>query len=106
MTTDTTTRREWTDTHGYLVLSLELEDARCGYHQGACDADIADLRRVPYIAAQLAEWDAPSVAGVLKEYGAWDAAELADHDANLDRLLWLACGDIVEEDLTTTPEEG
>ena len=28
-------------------------------------------------------------AAMLRGYGAWDETELADHDANLDRLVWL-----------------
>ena len=32
----------------------------------------------------------------LKEYGAWSEEELADHEANLDRILWLACGNILD----------
>jgi hypothetical protein len=33
----------------------------------------------------------------LKEYGAWDRQELADHDQNLQRILWLAACDITEQ---------
>jgi len=65
-------------------------------HQGQCDADIAELRLVPAIRRQLDKLSPPLVAECLREYGAWDAEELADHDANLSRLLWIACGDIVE----------
>jgi hypothetical protein len=36
------------------------------------------------------------VVRVLKDYGAWDDDDLSNHDDNLDRLLWIACGDIVE----------
>ena len=33
----------------------------------------------------------------LKEYGAWEEEELADDDANWQRILWLGANDIVEE---------
>lgn len=33
----------------------------------------------------------------LRGYGAWDEEQLKDHDENLTRILWLACGDILEE---------
>jgi hypothetical protein len=82
---------------GRIELKLSLEDAQSGSHSGRCDEDIAALRKVPYIAAQLAEIDSTLLAAELKEYGAWDAAELADHDANLNRILWSACCDIREE---------
>lgn len=92
-------RIEWTDGSGRLYLALTLEDAQCGSHQGPCDADIADLRRVPYIAEQLDAMPVELVRAHLREYGAWDDAELADREQNLHRTLWLACGDIREEAL-------
>jgi hypothetical protein len=33
----------------------------------------------------------------LKEYGAWDAEQLADEDANARRILWTLCCDIKEQ---------
>lgn len=33
----------------------------------------------------------------LKEYGAWDAEELADDEANRQRLVWCAAWNIAEE---------
>jgi len=77
-------------------LWLSSADASAGSHSGSCDADIAELRRVPYIEEQLNALAPQSVAEELREYGAWDADELADHDSNLDRVLWIACGNITE----------
>jgi hypothetical protein len=89
------TPRYWFSTSsGWIELRLTLEDARSGSHQGRCDDDIEALRRVPYIKAQLDALDPVKLAADLSEYGAWEEAELADHDANLNRILWLACGDI------------
>lgn len=34
----------------------------------------------------------------LQEYGAWDAEELADDEANWRRLLWCAAWNIAEDD--------
>ena len=81
---------------GRIVLEIKAEDARLGYHSGRCDADISDLRIAPYIAKQLSDLPRDVLASELKEYGAWNDEELADHDANLSRILWLACGDIVD----------
>jgi hypothetical protein len=46
---------------------------------------------------QLQKLDRALVASELREYGAWDSDELADHAQNLQRLLWIACGDIAEQ---------
>lgn len=75
-------------------LQLTASDAESGSHSGRCDDDIAALRHVPYIAEQLTALDAADLSAELREYGAWDTAELMDHDANLSRVLWLACGNI------------
>jgi len=86
----------WTDSYGFIELNITKAQAHTGHHQGQCDRDIADLRRVPSIKKQLDRLDPDRVREVLRDYGAWDDDELSDHDANLDRLLWIACGDIVE----------
>ena len=82
---------------GRITLTLTRAQAAQGAHSGPCDADVATLRRVPAIRRQLAKIDADTLRAELAEYGAWDDAELANHDANLDRILWLACGYIDEE---------
>jgi hypothetical protein len=51
----------------------------------------------PGVAAQLAALDPEKVRDELREYGAWDDDELADHAANLLRVLWLAAGQIRDE---------
>jgi hypothetical protein len=86
----------WTDSYGFIELNITKAQAHMGHHQGQCDQDIEDLRRVPSIKKQLDRLDPDRVREVLRDYGAWDDDELSDHDANLDRLLWIACGDIVE----------
>lgn len=90
-------RHWWSTSSGRIELELTADDARCGSHQGPCDDDIADLRRVPYIRDQLDKFGPALLAEELKEWGAWDENELADHDQNLSRILWLACGGIVDE---------
>lgn len=86
---------------GRIEFQIKYDDARGASHQGQCDDDVRDLSRVPYVAEQLARIDPADLRRELKEYGAWDAEELADHDQNLQRLLWLACGDIREDPQTT-----
>jgi hypothetical protein len=88
---------DWSDSHGFIELDIDPEDAATGYHMGQCDDDIAALRRKPYIAEQLSALSEDVVADVLREYGAWSAEDLASHDDNLSRLLWIACGDIADE---------
>lgn len=86
----------WCEYLGRVELHITREDAESASHPGPCDADVADLRKVSYISEQLDRLDQTVVVECLREYGVWTAEELADHDANLDRLLWCACCDISE----------
>lgn len=85
----------WTDSSGRLELQLSSDQAARGYHSGACDLDIEGLMMDVYISGQLSNLDPGLVRDCLKEYGAWDQVELSNHKANLERLLWIACGDLV-----------
>ena len=86
----------WIESLGRIELQLTKAQAQACWHPGPCDADVAELRQVPAIRRQLDKLNPDTVREALSEYGVWDADELADDDANLDRLLWIACGDIAE----------
>ena len=86
----------YTNGNGNINIQLTKAQAASGAHPGPCDADIAALRELPSIRRQLAKIDAKLLADELAEYGAWDAEQLANHDENLTRILWIACGDITD----------
>ena len=79
-------------------IELSPEDAASASHQGQCDDDVLALSQRPDIAAQLATINPTHLAAELQEYGAWDKEELADHTQNLQRILWIAAGNITEDD--------
>jgi len=79
-----------------ITLIITKDQARQGSHQGQCDADIKDLLTVPAIRRQLDKIPAEDIRRELANCGAWDSEELQDVEANRARLLWIACGDIVE----------
>ena len=87
----------YTSGSGRVELEMTWEQANIGSHQGECDADVKYLSQQPDIAKQLATIDPAELAKELRECGAWDDVELADHVQNLQRILWLACGDIIDE---------
>ena len=80
-----------------FAIELTSDQAHAGSHQGQCDSDIADLRLDRAVDKELSRLPADDVRDELREYGAWEDDELADHEANLNRILWLACGQITEE---------
>lgn len=79
---------------GRIELVLKTSQANYGYHSGRCDYEIAEMMTWPAIKAQLDKLNPSDVANVLSEFGCdWD---LSNHKVNLERLLWTACGDVVE----------
>ncbi len=83
-------------------LRLPGEAVEACSHSGQCYADVAHW--APIIRAQMEKDNFPNrptpdkIRAELAEYGAWDAAELADDEANWRRLIWLAAGNIQDEE--------
>lgn len=82
---------------GRIEIELTLDQAEKGSHSGDCEPDILELRQDPEIEKQLKAIDPDLLKSELRGFGAWYDKELSDHDLNLTRLLWIACGDISEE---------
>ena len=77
-----------------ISLKLTMEDAETGNHQGPCDSDVACL--AGKLSEQTYLWDAEDLRAELDESGAWDDEELSDHEENIERMIWIACGDVAE----------
>ena len=86
----------WESGCGRLTLTLTEADAHIGYHAGDCEDDLRDLMADRIIRDQLDALDPQTVAEYLREFGTWSDDDLANHHDNLMRVLWLACGDLVE----------
>ncbi len=86
----------WTSSSGRIELKMTRAQAEACSHPGQCDDDVMWLSEQPVIARQLRKLDPALVAAELREYGAWDMEELQDHAQNIQRLLWIASGDIAE----------
>lgn len=88
----------YTSSSGRIELNIPKRVAFDCYHQGDCAPSVRWARdNEKRVERQLRKVDPEALREELRGYGAWDEDELADHETNLDRLLWLACGDIVEE---------
>ena len=64
------------------------------HHTGRCDSDVAFWE--PQI--DLSAIDPDDIRAELEECGAWDDSELANDQDNRERLIWIAAGNIQEED--------
>ena len=59
--------------------------------------DVKNLLELPTIKRQLKRIGAETIKAELSEYGAWDSEELADVEANKQRIVWIAACNIREE---------
>lgn len=85
-------------------ITLPLDVVKNCSHSGPCDEDIKRAMELPEIKAELAEIDPEQLRKELAEYGAWDDKELSDHTENLERILWIAAGNISDEMITEDKE--
>lgn len=84
-------------TFNRFELQMTKTQAASASHAGQCDDDVRELLKLPDIKRQLKKIDDATLAEELKEYGAWDAEELRDRDANEMRIVWIAACNIREE---------
>ena len=88
----------YTSGSGRIELQITRDTADNCNHPGPCDQDVAEAMQIPAIRRQLQRIDAKVLREDLSEYGCWNEEELADHKQNLARILWIACGDIMERE--------
>ena len=80
----------------YITESLNITKAvanECS-RSGDNEYSVNYYMNLPKYRKQLLKLDKEQVRNELNEYGAWDNDELSNHEDNLQRLFWLACGNI------------
>jgi hypothetical protein len=90
---DTDKLQWWSSGCGRIELQIPVEAISECSHQGQCDEDVA------YWTPKI-DWSGvtrQNLETVLKEYGAWDDLQSAELDTLKERLTWIACGDLQEE---------
>ena len=80
----------------YFDLYFTRKDVDSMPLSGQCDDTAQAIAKKPYIVRQFAAIDNSVLIKELTEYGAWDDVELQDKQANIERIIWLACSDIKE----------
>jgi hypothetical protein len=85
-----------TQTAYFERFTIEIPEEAIGdcSHQGACDEDVEHWAQKINRPSEITP---ERLAAEMKEYGAWDAEQLADDEANWQRLIWIACCNIKEE---------
>jgi uncharacterized Fe-S cluster protein YjdI len=78
-------------------IQLSLKVAKMCSHSGQCVKDVKKAMQLPEVKKELAKIDPAKLVKELSEYGAWEIHELLNHTENLERILWIAAGNILEE---------
>jgi len=78
-------------------IKMTMKQAINASHPGACDDDVKVLLDIPVIKNQLRSISTDKLIDELREYGAWAADELGDHESNKERIIWIAACNIAEE---------
>jgi hypothetical protein len=82
--------------HGFSI-GMTYQQAKSASHQGQCDDDVKALIETPAIRKQLENIKQIDIADELRGYGAWNENELLNNQDNWERIIWIAAGNIVEE---------
>lgn len=82
----------------YFDLYFTRQDVDSMPLSGSCDDTVQAIAKKPYIVRQFAAIDNSKLISELSDYGAWDDNELQDKQANIERVIWIACGDIKENE--------
>lgn len=73
--------------------------ARCGgiAHYGDCTSDVTEwASRI----SRPVDATPEALRAELREYGAWNDDQLADDTTNWERIVWIAAGNIRDDDAT------
>ena len=91
--------RWYTSSSGRIEFQMTLEQARSVSHPGPCDKDVELLSEQEDIKAITDNFDRDILKGDVREIFV-DATEeeLDNHEINIQRLLWIAGGDIAERE--------
>lgn len=93
----TTKTLDWYGSNtGLITLEFTREQLNSIPLHGQCIDEVLELRKIPEIAEQLQKIDPEALREDLDVYGCWDDEELKSHDDNLNRLLWIATGEVQE----------
>lgn len=82
----------------YITESLNITKAvanECS-RSGNNEYSVNYYTNLPKYRKQLLKLDKEQVRQELNDLGAWEDNELENHEDNLQRLFWLACGNIMD----------
>ena len=82
----------------YFDLYFTRQDVDSMPLSGACDDTVQAIAKKPYIVRQFSAIDNSKLISELEGYGAWSDTELQDKQANVERIIWIACSDIKESE--------
>lgn len=80
-------------------IDMTLEQAQSVSHSGDCEPNVLELLKDPEIQAQLETISPETLSEELRGYGTWEEEDRLDLQTNRERIVWLAGGSIVDEEM-------
>lgn len=78
-------------------IELPIEIVNMCPKSGPADNAITEMLKLPEVVAEMKGIDKDKLKLELQEYGVWPDKELSNHEDNITRILWIACGNIQED---------
>lgn len=94
------TRFAYVDGNGYVGLEIPNDLVDMCYHGGDCTYDVENALLDPFIRSQLDDITDEQLVNSLSEV--WDNTKdvvNADRHTNEMRAVWIACGNIIEDNI-------
>lgn len=84
-------------TFNRFEIVMTKKQANSVSHSGQCYDDVKALMENKKFMSQFKNIDKDAIREELKECGTWDNDELTDDEKNLERIIWIAGGNISDE---------
>lgn len=88
----------WSSSSGLIELELKVSTIDACSSSGPCLTAVQLELEEEYIQDQVKDIDPELLRRELSEYACWDEYDLTNHEENLEKLLWIASGDVYDSE--------
>jgi len=91
-------KKIWSSSSGRIELEFTQEQYESVPIQGPADDVVLVLSKIPNISKQFEQYSDKDIAAYLRDFGAWSEDDLASRCDNIQRVIWMACLDLRENE--------
>ena len=87
----------YSSSSGHIEIQLPGDCLLSIAQSGDNERDVMTSLGLDPVRSEINNLDSDDIRDELREYGAWDDEELADHERNKMRFLWIAAHNVADE---------